>query len=157
MRKPHLGALAALLATLGLSLVLTTPVRSQRPQPRETFKAQIARLAKLEEEAVTKVLQALGPAIRDHVARGEQVDIPGLGTFRVVRVPEHKDMVNGRPATIPDSNYIEFVPVEDLVKASNAPTAVPAVVVPPYEFNPLPNQTKAQKAPGSRQPTNRIP
>jgi len=110
----------------------------------------VATAAKLREEDVAKVLSALGPAIREQLARGEVVELPGLGVFRIVRVPEHKDLVNGRPATIPAANTVEFLPSGDAIDAANAADAVPADTVPAYQFNPLPIQTKGLRTPEDR-------
>ena len=131
---------------------------TQQPQKPAagSLKGQIAANTKLEEADIEKVLRELGPAISARIANGDRVDLPGLGTFRVVRVPEHKDLVDGRPATIAAVNYVEFVPEQGLVNASNAPGAVPSVVVPPFEYHPLKNQVPSQKVPDNRVPSTRI-
>jgi nucleoid DNA-binding protein len=159
MRKSHWWALAALTATLGVSLSVVTPAQSQRlVVPKQTIPALVARQTKLAEEDVVKVLEALGPVIRDKLASGETVELPGMGQFRVVRIPEHKDMApGGRPITIAGVNNVEFLPVGDMVQAANAPTAVPAVTVPQFEYNPLPDQTKGLRTPGTRMPSSRTP
>jgi nucleoid DNA-binding protein len=173
MRQLQWGALGALVGTLGLVLGLASPARSQRPQPgqpaqparpnqptqpkeKETLKGSLLKSTQLPERHVDKLLAALGPAIRDQLAAGNQVEVPGLGVFRVVRVPQHRDLVGGRPATIPGSNNIEFLPAGTLVNAANGPGAVPAVTVPPFEFNPLPQQTPGQKVGNTRTPSSRI-
>jgi nucleoid DNA-binding protein len=153
-------ALAGFLATLGVvGGVATTLAQPQplRPVERLSLKAAVAKKTKLDEDDVAKVLEALGPIIRDKLANGETIDLPNFGTVRVVRIPEHKDMVKGRPATIAAINNVELVPSDDLVAASNSPNAVPAVTVPIFEFNPLPDQTKGQRIPGTRMPTIRQP
>jgi nucleoid DNA-binding protein len=172
MRKLQWGVLVALVGTLGLVLGLAAPARSQRPQPgkpgqparpnqpkekeKETLKGRLARVTRLPEQDVTKLLAELGPAVRDQLAAGNQVELPGLGTFRVVRVPEHRDLVGGRPAVIPASNNVEFLPAGSIVNAANGPGAVPAVTVPPFEYNPLPQQTPGQKVGNTRTPNTRI-
>jgi nucleoid DNA-binding protein len=122
-----------------------------------TVPGRIAIATKLSEADVAKMMTALGPAIRDLLAEGNTVEIPNLGLFRVVRIPEHRDMVNGRPATIAGSNYVEFVPSGGLVGAANRGGAKPAETVPPFEYNPLPDQTKGLKTGGTRAPNSRTP
>jgi nucleoid DNA-binding protein len=159
MRKPHWWALALLTATLAAILSVATPVQSQRlVTPRQTVPALIARQTRIAEEDVVKVLEALGPVIREKLANGETIDLPGLGQFRVVRIPEHKDMApGGRPITIAAVNNVEFLPVGDMVQAANAATAAPAVTVPQFEYNPLPDQTKGIRTPNVRAPSSRSP
>ena len=60
---------------------------------------------------------------------------------------EHKDLVQGRPATIGAVNNVEFIPTDETVRAANSATSVPAVTVPAVEYNPLPAQTKSERAP----------
>jgi nucleoid DNA-binding protein len=140
-----------------MTLTLASRAQSQRgPAVGGTLETEIAAATKLEEKDVAAVLKALGPAISGRLARGEKIEMPGLGVFRVVRIPEHKDLVDGRPATIPSVNYVEFMAGTGIVSASNAPGAVPAAVVPPFQYNPLPNQVKGQKDEGTRVPNTRI-
>lgn len=159
MRKPQWRALGALLGTLALVLLAATspsPAQTQRPAKRLTLRDRLVRASKLQNEQVDRLLASLGPALRDHLRAGEQVDLAGVGVFRVVRIPEHRDLVNGRPAIIPARNYVEFLPAGPLVDASNAPGAVPAVTVPPFEYNPLPTQTPSERVPSTRQPPTRV-
>jgi nucleoid DNA-binding protein len=173
MRKAHWLVLGGLAASFGLAFVLAAQAQAPRKDgpapppvilPGEPARKPIANLplprrlaaeTKLTEEQVNKVLEALGPAVRDALARGEQIELPGLGTFRVVRVPQHRDLVNGRPATISGVNSVEFLPVGGLVGAANSDNAVPNEVVPPFEFNPLPNQIKGQRVGEVRMPNIR--
>jgi nucleoid DNA-binding protein len=157
MRKHQRWACGALTATLGAVLIVAAPAHSQRPPALVPLPQVVARKTKLEEDDVAKVLDATGPAIRDKLSNGEVVELPGLGKFRVVRIPEHKNMIKGRPATIEASNYVEFVPTAQLVEASNSPNAVPALTVPQFEFNPLPDQTPGQRMGGTRMPNTRTP
>ena len=85
--------------------------------------------------------------LRDQLAKGNTVNLPGLGTMRVVRVAEHKDMKagTGRVLRVPAKNVVEFLSNEGLGEAANSPTAVPAETVPAFERNTLPDQTKGQK------------
>jgi nucleoid DNA-binding protein len=158
---------AAVLGAVALALALTSPARSQQREPLRvnqskaapppaTLQAQLAKDADLPEAKVDKLLKALGPAVLDQIKKGQQVELPGLGVLRVVRIPEHRDLINGRPGTIAATNYVEFLPMANVVTAANAPGAVPAVTVPQYEFNPLPNQTRGGNVGGTRQPSVRI-
>jgi nucleoid DNA-binding protein len=145
------------LLALGVTWALTAHAQPPRSAAvAGTLKGQIAAATKLEEADVDKVLKELGPAISARLARGEQVNLPGLGTFRVVRIPEHKDLVQGRPATIPAVNHVEFMAGAAVLDASNAPTAVPAAVVPAFEYNPVPYQTPGQRVPEGKVPSTRI-
>lgn len=147
MRKQPWLALAALAATLGVLIPMAAPAQPAKPRRDETLGQRVARESKLSEEQVARVLTALGPAVRDELKKGSTVSLPGLGTFRVVRVAAHKDIEygTGRPLTIPAVNTVEFLPTSGLADAANSDSAVPAVTVPAFEFNPLPNQTKGQK------------
>ncbi len=156
MRKPHWIALGALLAVLGLFLGVADPARSQRPQEApQTIKDRIVKETKLKAADVQAMLTALGPALRDHLRGGNQAELPGLGTFRVVRIPEHRDMVAGRPVTVAGSNYVEFLPSGDLVNAANAANVVPADVVPPFEYIIDPYQTPSMRVGTNRNPGTR--
>lgn len=154
MRKHHSWSLAALGATLLLTLVLADPAQSQRPAlPQEpTLAGDIATRSGVKEADVAKVLQAMGPAVTQRIAAGQTVELQGLGTIRVVRIAEHKDLVDGRPATIPAVNNIDFVPTGNLTNAANAANAVPAVTVPAFQYNPIQN-----RVPSTRVPSTRIP
>jgi nucleoid DNA-binding protein len=167
MRKPHWLALVALLGTLGLLLGVAEPARSQkakeipgvaepvRPQRAkevpQTITSRIAKETKLPEKDVQKMLTALGPAIREQMRTGAPVEVPGLGTFRVVRIPEHRDLISGKPATVAGSNYVEFLPTAELVGAANAAGAVPAETVPPFEYIIDPYQTPGMRVGTTRQ------
>lgn len=134
------------------------PLRLGAAQPGTLdLKGRIAKATKLPEADVAKVLDAFGPAIRDMLGQGETVSIANLGTFRVVRIPEHRDLVNGRPATIAGSNYVEFLSSGTFGDAANLPGVKPAETVPPFEYNPLPDQAKGLKTGQTRQPNNRTP
>jgi nucleoid DNA-binding protein len=167
MRSSQLGALGVLVGAVVLVLSADSPVHSQRapvivneggakpPIAKDSITAEIAAKVKVPEEIVVKVLDALGPAVRDHLARGEEVPLPGLGTFRVVKIGEHKDLVDGRPATIPARNTVEFLPGGGMAAAANAPGAKPADVVLPFEYNTLPDQVKSQHVGSQRTPNTR--
>jgi nucleoid DNA-binding protein len=145
---------AGLLGLAGLLLAMSAD--AQAPARKETLKESIAKSVKMEEAAVAKVLAALGPAVRAQLSSGQQVELPGLGVFRVVRVPEHKDLVNGRPATIAGKNYVEFLAGGDLANAANAPGAQPARTVGAYDFVVNPRAAPSTKVPNTRAPSTRV-
>jgi nucleoid DNA-binding protein len=156
VRKPQWIALFALLATLGLVLTLPDPAQSQRPQATpQTLKARIVASTKLPEADVQKMLTALGPALRDQLKQGAPVDVSGLGVFRVVRIPEHRDLVAGRPATVAASNYVEFLPSGELINAANSGATAPAETVPPFEYIINPYQTPGMRTGTTRDPGTR--
>ena len=152
MRKRPWLALAALAATLGVLMPLAAPAQPAKPRAEETMGQRLAREAKLSEEQVNRLLTVLGPAVRDELKKGNTVSLPGLGTFRVVRVAEHKDIEagTGRPLRVPASNTVEFLATEGLSEAANSAATMPAETVPAFEYNPLPNQTKGQKVPPTK-------
>jgi nucleoid DNA-binding protein len=155
MRKSHWLALSALLGTLGILLGVADPARSQRAkQDKETpltIKDRIVKQTKLKPADVQSMLTALGPAIRDQLATGAMVEVPGLGTFRIVRIPDHRTLVDGRPATIGASNYVEFLPTGELVKAANGVNVAPEETVPPFEYIIDPYQTPSMRTGTTRQ------
>src|SRR5712692_6955095 len=147
MRNARWLALAILLGAMGLVAGQST---TKSAKPRDTkgdaIPQRIAKETKLTEEQVNKVWTAIGPAIRDDLHRGKSVDVPGLGTFRVVRVAEHKDMVaGGRPVVVPAFNTVEFVGTIEVADGVNAEGVSPAVEVPAFQYIPNPYQTPGQK------------
>jgi nucleoid DNA-binding protein len=134
--------------------MLAAPLHSDSPAS-ETLNQRLAKAAKLGQADVDKVMQALGPAIRAELSKGRTVDLPGLGSFRVVRIAEHRDLRNGRPVTIPAVNHVEFVGGDEVGDAVNGPDAVPAETVPAFQYIPLPGQTPSQRTPGTRVPPTR--
>src|SRR5262245_33015031 len=120
MRKTSWAALGALVGTLvvvGWSSRVQSQPPPPPPQPRPVaprplgpLSAEVARSSGVDEETVAKVLNALGPAARQQLAVGRSVALPGLGQMRVVRLGQRKDLVVGRPATLPATNSVEFVP-----------------------------------------------
>jgi nucleoid DNA-binding protein len=131
-----------------------TSATSQTPQ---TLKQRVINLTKLQPKDVDKFLQSIGPAIRDHLKTGETVEITGLGTFRVVNIPAHRDMIRGTgvPVTVAASNYVEFLPSDGLVSAANSAATTPNETVPPFEYIPLPGRDPGMKMGTTRQPTLR--
>jgi nucleoid DNA-binding protein len=175
MRKARWAGLAILVTATGLVVAQDDEKQQKKPQPQpppairittlgqgragltNSLQGRIAAATKLPEADVAKMIDALGPSIRDLLGQGQTVNLPNLGSFRVVRIPEHKDMVNGRPATIAGSNYVEFNATGDFTSAANQPGVKPAETVPPFEYHPLPDQTKGLKAPYTRTPSTRTP
>ncbi len=158
MKRAH-AALAGLGGILALVLGVAADaqvVTGPPPKPPGEFKAEIAKASKQKEDTVNQVFKALGPAFSAQLRSGRQVELPGIGTFRVVQVSAHRDMVAGRPVTTPSRNYVEFVPAEGIDTAANAPGAVPAKTVEGYEFRVNPNANPGIKIEGSRTPGIRI-
>ena len=152
MRQRQNLVLSVLVGTLGVVFVLSAPAQTTRARKDMTIPERIADATRLSEQDVNKFLNAIGPAIREDLRQGKEVSLPGLGTFRVVRIAEHKDLVNGRPAVIPATNTVEFIPEGTLTDAANTEGARPADTVPAFRYIPLPTQTPSQKAPYVRNP-----
>ena len=155
MRKARWGALAALVGTLAVVCLWTAPARSQRPAPLGTMPAELVKQSRVNQADVVRVLNVIGPVISQQLAAGRNASVPGLGVFRVVNIPEHSNLVGGRPTTIPSRNIVEFLPDGALDRAANSPNARPATSVPPFQYIPLPNQTPAQRVPPGRTPSTR--
>jgi nucleoid DNA-binding protein len=157
MRKLHKWVAVGVFGAVAGVLAFASPALSEKLTAKDKEKAatitgRISLETKVSEEDVAKVIEALGPAIREHLAKGEVIDLPGLGAFRVVRIPDHRDLVGGRPVVVLGGNSVEFVPSDRLVDAANAANAVPQETVPPFEYNPLPNQTKSVRSADERAP-----
>lgn len=133
-------ALAAFICILAgvLTLGASAQIAPGRKAVPANFKAGVAAITKEKGPLVDKLLKALGPAATEQLRAGRTVELPGLGTLRVVRVAEHRDLVQGIPTTIPARNYIEFVPMADLERVANEPGVVPARTVEGWEFRVLP-------------------
>ncbi len=158
-------ALIALAVTMGIVLLIASPALSQKgpvikePQSLKkelTFKGKLGKAADISDEKVEKLLKALGPALAAELSSGNRVELAGVGTFRVVRVGEHRDLVNGRPAMIPATNYVEFLPASNMIDASNAPGAKAESSVPRWEFTPVGNEVPTQRQPNVRVPSSKI-
>jgi nucleoid DNA-binding protein len=115
-----------------------------------SLQQDVARAAKLKEEEVARVFKVLGPLVTARLRAGEAVEIGELGTLRIVRVEEHKDLVTGLPARIPAVNYVEFLPSGNLTGAANAPGTIPNVRVPPSEFTVNPNANPGLRTDGAK-------
>jgi nucleoid DNA-binding protein len=145
-----------LLGGVLLLLCVTDLVHSQQKAPVETMTQRLARRTKLTEDKVILLLQELAPAIQAELVQGKQVTLPGLGTFRIVRVAGHKDLQVGRPVVVTPVNTVEFLPVAGLATAANAPGVQPEEYVPAFQYNPLPGQTPGQKVGQIRVPPIRV-
>ena len=131
--------------------------QGQTKERSTTLQGRIAAETKLAEDDVDKVLAALGPALREDWPAARRSRCPASASSASCAFAEHRDLVNGRPALIEASNYVEFLPSGGLVDAANAPGAVPQDTVQPFEFNPLPGQTKSLLVPDDRMPNVRVP
>jgi nucleoid DNA-binding protein len=177
MNRMKWWILAFLLAGLGLGLTWTAEAQiigvgpnkapaapsKAPPAPSKapavgggTLEQDVAKAAKLKEEEVERVFKVLGPLVTARLRRGEAVDLAGLGTLRIVRVEEHKDLVTGLPARIPGVNLLEFLPTGNLNNAANTPGTIPNVVVPPQEFTVNPNANPGLKTEGMRTGRTRV-
>jgi nucleoid DNA-binding protein len=148
MRRAQWG-LAALLVVLGLAAHAQYQPAAKGPPE---FKGDLAKRAKQKKKVIQEVLDALGPAMAEQLRGGKQVEIDGVGTFRVVKVGEYRDLVNGLPTTIPARNYVEFIPAPALNTAANGAGAIPSRTVEGYEFRVNPNSN-----PGIRTPDTKVP
>jgi nucleoid DNA-binding protein len=158
MRNARWLALAILLSTIGLVAGQSTnKTKPRNDKVGDTITQRIAKEAKLTDQQADKVWNAIGPAIREDLRRGKTVSVPGLGTFRVVRVAEHKDMVaGGRPVVVPAFNTVEFVGSIETNDDANAEGVTPAVEVPEFKYVPLPGQTPGQKVGRTHVPSQRV-
>jgi nucleoid DNA-binding protein len=155
MGKRSRWALAGLLAFLVLAVSLAAEAQTAAKPPPLTLTQELAKATKQKEAVAAALLKALGPALKERLVAGGQVELAGVGVFRVVRVPEYKDLVNGRPATVAARNYVEFLPLADLDAAANAPGVVPARTANNYEFTVNPNSTPGLKTGATRTPRSR--
>ena len=154
------GILGAACLTIGPAMpaeptVKTVPTPKER-QIETTLTGRVARSSRVSEEDVKKVLDAIGPIMRDELSRGQSVTIQGLGTFRIVSLPEYRDLRDGKPVTSPARNTVEFLPSEGTLNAANSENVTPAVVVPAFEYNALPGQIPGQKMGRTRMPDVRV-
>jgi nucleoid DNA-binding protein len=157
MRTRNWLALGSLLGALGLVLALTSTAVSQKPGEEPTITQKLAKAARLTDQQAEKFYSALGPILSAEIRKGKVVNVPGLGSFRVVRIAAHRDLQNGRPVAVPARNSVEFIGGEALMEAANGPDAIAADEVPGFEFIPLPGQTPGQKVGPNRMPGTRTP
>src|SRR5260370_27810490 len=95
------GILGAACLTIGPAVpaeptVKTVPTPKER-QREVTFAGRVAKASSFSEDDINKVLKALGPVMREELSKGQSVTIEGLGTFRIVKLPEYRDLKDGRP------------------------------------------------------------
>jgi nucleoid DNA-binding protein len=154
-----------LILSLGLAGLVYSQPRPTPPQAAPKglggsgvpLAARLVARTKLPAKTVQAVLDALGPAVLTEITAGGTDTIPRLGSFRVVRIPEHKDMERGtgRVLNIPAKNYIVFDPEGAAEVAAKAANVQPNAVVPPFEYIILPGQTPGQKVGRTRVPNVR--
>lgn len=126
---------------------------------------KLAATTKLDQKDVLKVLAALGPALTESMSAGQTVQIPGLGSFRLIRVPERRSLVDGQAVVIPTRNVVEFVSDGSVAQATNAQGVTTAgsipnsqtYILPTAPFEPLPSRTPESRAPDTRAPSSRSP
>jgi nucleoid DNA-binding protein len=107
-----------------------------------TLEEGLATRSGVSRKDVRKVLKALGPAVAEQLLAGRQVELPGVGTVRVVRIDAHRDLgAGGRPIMVPARNYVEFVAQAGMDAIANQPGAVPARTVGGFEFVVNPSST----------------
>ena len=158
MRHARWLALAVLMGAMGLVAgQTTTKTAKPKDNKEETIPQRIARDTKLNEKDADKFFNAVGPAIREQLQQGKTVSVPGLGTFRVVRVAEHRDLAaGGRPVTVPAFNTVEFVGALEVADGINAEGVTPAETVPAFQYIPNPYQTPPQKMGRTHAPAQRV-
>jgi nucleoid DNA-binding protein len=161
------AAAAGLLLFLSLAGVVYSQRVTQPPPRPQTPRygagvplvKRLAARSRLPENTVKAVLDALGPEVVAEIQRGATDTIPGLGTIRIVRVAEHKDMERGtgRPVTIPARNYVIFDPDPTVESAANSANVQPSEVVPAFEYNVMPGQAPSIKAGSTKVRSPRTP
>jgi nucleoid DNA-binding protein len=160
MKRPGFllaGVLGAAFLTIGPAITAEPVVKpGATPKRAETFAGKIAKASGVSEEDVNKVLRALPGVVKDEIRQGKNVSISGLGSFRIVKLPEYRDLKDGKPVIIPPHNSVEFQPAGDLADAASAEGAVPAATIPAFEYNALPGQTPGVRSDGMRMPNIRV-
>jgi nucleoid DNA-binding protein len=151
------GGRSGLLALVALAVAVAASAQPPGAAPRATVRSRVSTATKQKEELVQKFLDALGPAVRDQLRAGESVAVPGLGVFNVVRVAEHRNLVQGRVVIVPAANYVEFVPAGPLNDAANTPGAKPVRTVPGFEYIVNPRVTPGIRTDPPRSGRTRTP
>jgi nucleoid DNA-binding protein len=128
------------------------PVNSRN----ETFVQRVARYSDIKENDAERCIQSIGKALFEDLKQGKTDAIPGLGSFRIVRVGQSKDLFNGRPGNVPAYNVIEFSPEDAIADAANDDGVEAARFVPAFQYYILPGQTPGQKMGSSRMPNSRM-
>jgi nucleoid DNA-binding protein len=155
MQRRSLRILGCLVAGLLLGSTIAAP---PTPESRLPLAVRIARECNVQPDAAEAMLKSLGMEAARDLRAGETVTLPGLGTLRIVRIGEYKDLDSyGRPVTIAAHNTVEFIPEGGLTEQANKSDIKPAVTVPAFEFNPLHDAEPGQRTRGSRAPGIRTP
>ena len=151
----------AILLLAGLAACALLSVASAQTQvvipKNETFVQRVARYAEVKEKDADRCINALGRALMEDLKQGKTDTLPGLGSFRIVRVGSSKDLLNGRPVNVPAYNVVEFLPDDGVYDAANGDNVEAARYIPAFQYNILPGQTPGQKMGSSRMPNTRMP
>jgi nucleoid DNA-binding protein len=153
MRRSQ-AALAAFVAVLALGLTVAAEAQPAGRGPG-TLQGDLAKTSGQKEAVVASILKAVGPTLKAHLSAGRQVEVPGVGVFRVVRIDAHKDLIGGIPGIVPARSYVDFVPAAELNAAANAPGAVPARTIPGYQFRVNPSSAASSRIEGPKTPRGR--
>lgn len=114
---------------------------------------RIAKKTGLTEKQVDAVLRELGPAVADRLASGKGFELQGVGSFRVIRIAAHRELVgNYQAIQVPARNTVQFVPVGDFDATLNRPGAVQGFPVGEPNTNPIPNRVPSLKVGPTRVP-----
>lgn len=155
MRRNSWLAMVGLSGGLFLIAGWTETAQSQKIAADATLTQRVAKDSKVSEADVIKVLKALAPALKEDLKRGKTTEIPGLGSFRIVRVEGHRDLAEGVPVKVTTKNNVEFLPSSTIQEAADGANVVPAITIKPFEYVPLPNQTPSQRTEYLRTPRRR--
>lgn len=92
---------------------------------KELIYFMVANDATLTLKVAEGALNSFVECINKAMARGENVRLPGFGTFSVIRKAERKgrNPQNGEELKIPAKNYAKFKPGSDLKEAAKLSTA----------------------------------
>jgi nucleoid DNA-binding protein len=113
----------------------------------------IAKKTGLTEAQVNAVIAELGPSMSARLARGEGYEIPNCGTFRLIRIPAHRELQGNFAVFVPARNSVEFIPTGPVDAVLNMPGAVPGAPVAEPDFNPqIGGGIPTQRLPSSRIP-----
>ena len=162
MRRTYFVMFGLIVTLFAIGFGLTRSAHSQNSDrildlTNLSMADQLAAEAQVNKDDAKAMLKALSPVIQQRLAKGQTVTLGGLGTFRVVKIPAHRELRGGRPITVPARNYVEFLPQVALVNSSNAITAQPAAVVQPFQYNPLRGRAEVPQISRVRVPSTRVP
>ena len=90
---------------------------------QKPFTQRLAAKWNVNEAEVARRLEQMGQEIQKELAEGRNVEVPSVGTLRVVTVHQHRETVQGRPAYVEKRNTVQLVPVGGLVAVANGPGA----------------------------------